>query len=143
MTNVILPDTSKTAGLLQATPPSMPCEAISTSYCSELQFKFQTKLVVHKIKLTRRDQRLTHWKLFLAFAFPGFFLSTTRESLVKKPAAKTIKLGKQQGIMWKKSSFDNCMEEETQADKGKGRYCTSFECRTQVGFPILQGPANS
>jgi hypothetical protein len=30
--------------------------------------------------------RLTHWKLFLAFAFPGFFLSTTRESLVKYPA---------------------------------------------------------
>jgi len=31
-------------------------------------------------------QRLTHWKLFLAFAFPGFFLSTTLESLVRKPA---------------------------------------------------------
>jgi hypothetical protein len=29
---------------------------------------------------------LTYWKLFLAFALPGFFLSTTRESLVKYPA---------------------------------------------------------
>lgn len=33
-----------------------------------------------------RTHRLTHWKLFLAFAFPGFFLSTTRGSLVKNPA---------------------------------------------------------
>jgi len=33
----------------------------------------------------------THWKLFLAFAFPGFFRSTTRESLVSIPAVHICK----------------------------------------------------
>jgi hypothetical protein len=33
---------------------------------------------------------LTHWKLFLALAFPGFFLSTTRESLVKYPPVQCM-----------------------------------------------------
>ena len=34
---------------------------------------------------------MTHWKLFLAFALPGFFRSTILESLVKKPAAEKHK----------------------------------------------------
>lgn len=53
-------------------------------------------ILVQKTKLATIDQRLTHWKLFLAFAFPGFFLSTTRESLVKKPAGKTSEQQDQQ-----------------------------------------------
>lgn len=34
-----------------------------------------------------QHQRFTHWKDFRAFALPGFFRSTTRESLVRSPFA--------------------------------------------------------
>jgi hypothetical protein len=40
-----------------------------------------------------QDYLLTHWKLFRALAFPGFFRSTTLESLVNIPAVAEAKPG--------------------------------------------------